>query len=322
MVELELSIGSNEIVSVDAQCERLLLAFRDVPSTYGAMRDFVAFLADVRARTGTQGWSACVEAIRRHELGRLLRNDPMVRRSQWRAQGTEPYDVVEAFVREWDDAAESLLEADEAGQSLNAVTVAGPIGSAMRERRDGVRPFLLNAVRRGFRPDILGLGAGRASEADIFADGDRHGIASWTVVDEERGEDASLRRRGLDFPTRRIGQPQDYLASAPADARFDLIYAIHALDTLGDDAAIDFLSGAAARLKPNGCVLVSSFAPSLREAVYMDAVLDWRPALRDERMLARLFSSVPLPPSGVGTVWKGASDGVTFGLVERKAWAD
>lgn len=321
-MELELSIGSTEIVSIEAECERLLLAFRDVPSTYAAMRDFVSFLTELRARSGADGWRASVEALRQHELGRLLRNDPMVRRCQWRAAGAEPYDIVEAFVREWDDAATSLLEAEEAGQSLNAVTLAGPIGSAMRERRDGVRPFLLNAVRRGFRPDILGLGAGRASEADIFAAGDHHGIASWTVVDEERGEDASLRRRGLDFPVRRIARPRDYLASAPAAARFDLIYAVHALDTLGDDEAVDFLKDAVARLKPNGCVLVSSFAPSLREAVYMDAVLDWRPALRDEWALSRLLASLKLPPSAICSVWKGASEGVTFGLIEHKAWAN
>ena len=321
-MELELSIGSNEIVSIDAECERLLLAFRDVPSTYAAMRDLISVLTDLRSRSGAEGWRLSVNALRQHELGRLLRNDPMVRRCQWRAVDAEPYDIVEAFVREWDDAATSLLEAEEVGQSLNAVTISGPIGAAMRERRDGVRPFLLNAVRRGFKPDILGLGAGRASEADIFTAGDHHGIASWTVVDEERGEDAGLRRRGMDFPVRRTASPQAYLASAPADARYDLIYATHALDTLGDEAALDFLNGAVARLKPNGCVLVSCFAPSLREAVYMDAVLDWRPALRDERMMTRLLGTVPLPPHATSTVWKGASDGVVFGLIECKAWAD
>ena len=321
-MELELSIGSTKVVSIEAECERLLLAFRDVPSTYAALRELVAFLTDLRDRSGTEGWRLSVEALRQHELGRLLRNDPMVRRCQWRAADAEPYDIVEAFVREWDDAAESLLEAEEVGQSLNTVTIAGPIGTAMRERRDGVRPFLLNAVRRGFKPDILGLGAGRASEADIFAAGDHHGINSWTVVDEDRGEDASLRRRGMDFPHRRNASPQDYLGHAPADARFDLIYATHALDTLGDDAALDFLNSAVARLKPNGCLLVSSFAPSLREAVYMNAVLDWHPTVRDERMMTRLLGSVPLPPHATSTVWKGASEGVIFGLIERKAWAD
>jgi len=321
-VELELSIGSTKIVSIEAECERLLLAFRDVPSTYAAMRDLVSFLAEARSRAGSEGWRIYVEAMRQHEFGRLLRNDPMVRRCQWRAPGVEPYDIVEAFVREWDDAATSLLEAEEVGQSINAVTIAGPLGAAMRERRDGVRPFLLSAVRRGFRPDIVGLGTGRASEAEIFAGGDHHGIASWTVVDEERGDDASLRRRGLEFPVRLTASPEDYLANAPADERFDLIYATHALDTLGDDAALDFLNASVARLKPNGSLFVSSFAPSLLEAVYMDAVLDWHPALRDERVLSRLLSSVKLPPSSTCTVWKGASEGVTFGLIERKAWAD
>ena len=321
-MELELSIGSTKIVSIEAEWERLLLAFRDVPSTHAALRELNSSLIDLHARSGVEGWRAGVEALRQHELGRLLRNDPMVRRCQWRPAGTEPYDIVEAFVREWDDASESLLEAEEVGQALNIATIAGPIGAAMRERRDGVRPFLLNAVRRGFKPDILGLGAGRASEADIFAAGDDHGINSWTVVDEERGEDAGLRRRGLDFPLRRTANPHDYLTSAPEDARFDLIYATHALDTLGDDDALDFLNGAVARLKPNGCVLVSSFAPSLRETVYMDAVLDWRPNLRDERMMTRLLGTVPLPPHATSTVWKGASDGVVFGLIERKAWAD
>lgn len=316
-VRIEFPVAAIGLQSASEECERLLLGFRDAPSVYSAMNELIGHLA---ARRGTESWRATVEAMREHELGRLLRNDPMVRRCQWRTPAQKPFAITEAFVREWDDAAESLLEAEAPGQLVNAALSAGPLASAVRERRDGVRAFVLNAVRSGFRPEILGLGTGRSAEADLFAAGDEGRIAGWTVTEDEAGEDSGLRRRGLNLPRRVAARPKDFLAGT--DARFDLIYTVDALDDLGEGAAVELLTAALARLKPNGRLLVSSFAPSLRETAYMEAVLDWRPALRDERSLAGLLGMLALPASASWTVWSGASGGVTFGLVETKAWAE
>ena len=82
-----------------SEFDRLILDMRDIPSTSAAMSRLVELLRCYRAQLSDGGWRFFVELLRRHELGRLLRTDPMVRRCQWHQADADPYDIVEAFVR-------------------------------------------------------------------------------------------------------------------------------------------------------------------------------------------------------------------------------
>jgi hypothetical protein len=67
-------------------------------------------------------------------------------------------------------------------------------------------------------------------------------------------------------------------------------------------------------------MVVSAFAPDLPEAAYLDAVLDWRPRLRDEVMLGQLIATAAHHRDG-RSIWRGGSDRVVFGMIERQSWA-
>jgi hypothetical protein len=121
-----------------AELDRLTLEMHDVPSTASAVKRLVGWLGDERGRSLGIGWRVCVELLRGHELGRLLRTDPMVRRCQWRPAERHLYGLVEPFVWGWDDAADAIVEADEPGQTIHTVFMAMGLAAAMRERRDMV----------------------------------------------------------------------------------------------------------------------------------------------------------------------------------------
>src|SRR5579871_3847579 len=95
-----------------AEFDRLILEMRDVPSTALAVKRLVLWLRNESRRSFAGGWRLCGELLRGHELGRLLRTDPMVRRCQWRPAGSGAYALVEPFVQDWDDAREVLVEAE------------------------------------------------------------------------------------------------------------------------------------------------------------------------------------------------------------------
>src|SRR5690349_21511374 len=100
-----------------AEFDRLTLEMRDVPSTMAAVKRLVRLLAEERKRSLDSGWRLAVELLRGHELGRLIRTDPMARRCQWRPAEKDAYALVEPFVWGWDDAVDAVAETEPAGQA-------------------------------------------------------------------------------------------------------------------------------------------------------------------------------------------------------------
>jgi SAM-dependent methyltransferase len=300
--------------------DRLTLEMRDVPSTAAAVKRLVRWLGDERKRSLGVGWRLCVELMRGHELGRLLRTDPMVRRCQWRPSEGDAYGLVEPFVWGWDDAMDATVEAEGPGLTINTVFMATGLAAAMRERRDMVRTYLPAAASAGAGTAVLSLGAGRAPETKLAAPDGPLDFGQWIAVDPATGEDASLRRRAsrIDWRTMPL---IDFLDTRRGTESFDFIYMIDALDALDDRAAALLVEKAARLLRPNGRLLLSAFATDLPEAPYMDAVLDWRPTLRGESEFAALLKGVAVDGRTSIATWRGGSERVAFAVLERLSWA-
>jgi SAM-dependent methyltransferase len=300
-----------------ATVDRLIDDIRDIPSTATAVRRLVEGIQS--SRLDPAGWPGMVTALRSDELGRLLRTDPMVRRCQWRQNGADAYDIVEAYVMDWGDAADSLIEAEAPGPTVNAVFLAMGMGAAVRERRTMLHGFLAAASRDA---RILGLGAGRSPELAMLAPTGPLDVAQWVIADDDPSEDAMHRRSASPRVERRVERPADALAaSAAKNESFDVIYAVDAFDGMTDGEAVALIEQAAALLAPNGRLVISAFASDLPEAAYLDAVLDWRPRLRDEALLGQLLARGAPDTAFARTVWRGGSNRVVFGSIERQSWA-
>ena len=113
----------------------------------------------------------------------------------------------------------------------------------------------------------------------------------------------------------------EFLDTRLGTESFDLIYMIDALDGLDDRAAAALVEKAARVIRPNGRLVLSAFAPDLAEAAYMDAVLDWQPALRGESELEALLKGIAVDGRMSIATWRGGSERVAFGAVERLSWA-
>jgi SAM-dependent methyltransferase len=305
---------------VVAELDRLVLDMRDTPSTSAAIRRLCEWLGGIRRESMGAGWGFLVDVLRGHDVGRLLRTDPMVRRCQWRPAVGEPYDIVEAFVMGWDDATDSLLEAEPPGLIVNTVFLAIGLAAAMRERRAMVHAFLPGVAEGGPASAVLGLGAGRAPETAVIAPDGPLAIEHWIAVDPTANEDAILRRRHSARIDWRTAPLSGFLDTARGTETFDLIYVVDALDTLDDRDAAGLIERAAALLRPNGKLIVSAFAPNLPDAAYMDAALDWRPMLRGEAEIEALFKAVRVDGRAGWSVWRGGTERVVFGVLQRLSW--
>lgn len=290
----------------------------DIPSTCAAVRRLVYSLEATQRDPG--GWSDAVASLRSDEAGRLLRTDPMVRRCQWRQPNAKAYDIVEAFVMGWGDARDALTECEQPGQTINATFLAMGIAAAVCERRTMLGGFFTATPRHG---RILGLGAGRSPELDLLAPTGTINVGKWVIVDGEASEDSVHRKVSSSSVERRImALPQAMEAAAANQESFDLIYMVDALDAMADDgAAVSAIEQALRLLTPNGRVVVSAFAADLPGALYLDGVLDWRPRLRDELMLGQVLARAAADGQYARSVWRGGSNRVVFGMVERKSWA-
>lgn len=297
--------------------DRLFTEIRDIPSACTALRRLVEGIET--SRNDYSQWPALTAALRSDELGRLLRTDPMVRRCQWRQAGIDPYDIVESFVMGWGDAADSLIEAEPPGVTINTVFLAMGLAAAIRERRTMLHGFLAAAPREA---SVLGLGAGRSPELALLAPDGPIDVSRWVVADDDPSEDAVQRNSTSPRVERIFARPTDALKAAGARLdRFDLIYAVNLLDGLSDAEAAALIGRAAGLLAPNGRLVVSTFAADLPEAAYLDAVLDWRPALRDDSLLAELLAGASAEGRYAHAVWRGGSNRVIFGSIERQSWA-
>lgn len=314
-------LAADGVIDVQSEFDSLLADLRDVPSIPPVLRRLADRLRTVRLQTSGLSWRIISQAFRGHELARVLRTDPMVRRCQWRQPDASVYAIVEAFVMGWDDANDCLLEAEEPGHALNTAFLNLGLGAALRERRNTLHSLIARTARSAYRCSVLGLGAGRAPEVDVLTPGDPLPIHSWLTVDEAARDEPSRRRGTPDAVRRVVARPADWLA-AGTDERFDVIYAVDALDLLDDGQAVAFLEKAIDLLRPNGRMVLSALVPDLPESGYLDAVLDWRPNLRDGSELERLVDAAAPGHRIARTSWRGATDRVAFILVERNAWAD
>ena len=88
-----------------------------------------------------------------------------------------------------------------------------------------------------------------------------------------------------------------------------------------DGEAVSMIEQAIKLLTPNGRIIVSAFAADLPEAVYLDGVLDWRPRLRDEITLGPVLARAAADGPYARAVWRGGSNRLVFGTIERQSWA-
>ena len=117
------------------------------------------------------------------------------------------------------------------------------------------KSYVAAQVRPWLRGDVLEVGAGIGTTARAYWPRAAASVTRWVALEPDRSLadriPATLQGTGL-VPEIVVGT----IADLPADARFDALLYIDVLEHIPDDAAE--LERAAARLKPNGAVIVLS----------------------------------------------------------------
>jgi extracellular factor (EF) 3-hydroxypalmitic acid methyl ester biosynthesis protein len=184
---------------------------------------------------------------------------------------------------------------------------------SVRDRRDRLTRLIdvTAAERKDAR--ILSLACGHLREArrsTAVRDGT---IAEFVALDQDR---RSLDTIACDLPTACVTRVnasiRRFLVDASMYGTFDLIYAAGLYDYLDDDLARRLTTSIAAALRPGGSMLVANFAPELREAAYMEAVMRWNLIYRNEDQVRQFAADISPETLADATVSRDALGNIVY----------
>lgn len=308
----EAKITPPHVVPFLDQTADALQSIERIPAAWGALLDGLRRLRDA---AHTPDWHA---AVRAHRLAVLLREEPATawafRRPRGRAGDARLLD----YLYEHPSAVDDRAAWSARGRVMNAMLVSCAVAAALQERRRVLARLLDGAAGRVNGATGLVLGCGHMREIE-FA----HALDRFDAILGLDPEPASIATVQADY--RAIANLRaehasvaDILAAVNDGPGFDVAYATSLYDVLDERRAAGLTARLFAALKPGGRLLLSSFCPGVLDYGYMDAVMDWPVAVRDEAALHRLIDGLPGTEIARATLFRGRNRVMVYALVERR----
>lgn len=224
-----------------------------------------------------------------HPLHRLLLEDPFTERGFLKLRG-QPVDAAmfDYIFRP------RYMPLSEVGEAVHFVITNLGVARSITRRRDRFAKAIAQTVRGDRKARILSLGNGHLRELDT-ARGllDRRDFQI-SALDTDAASLREAVNANPDFNIVPLLQPVWHFVRQESAVAFDLIYSASLFDHVADDEAFDLLGRLVERLAPGGRLIVGSYAPENYARGYMEGVMGWSVAYRNERDLERLCDSSKL----------------------------
>lgn len=272
-----------------ASADRLDFAYSHLLSedVYGAMNTLHEFLGDMRGDMPTQEWRAFASGFRSHNLHEVLLQSPFARRSFEKPRGYAGDAALIDLIYGCGPRPDNLTSL---GQAIYAWEFDSSGCRSVRHRRVRLAREidLLAADRRDIR--VLAIAAGHLREAELST-ALREGRVTLVAMDQDATSLALIQQTYADCGvTPCIGTVRDVIRRKVPKASFDLVYAAGLYDYLADNVAVALTDALLKVVAPGGRLLVANFTPSMRDAGYMEAVMDWYLWYRDESHMLNMLS--------------------------------
>jgi extracellular factor (EF) 3-hydroxypalmitic acid methyl ester biosynthesis protein len=270
-----------------------LQAGEDVEETIAMIVDN---LQRMRRALPTRLWKefATIEC-RRHPLIDLLHLDPLTLRSYTRLPGVSDADVLD-FMFAGEAVYDSVDTGDnsEVGRRIFRATSNLEVSRAIRARRRVITKKLNELVLREPEPHVLSFQCGRLREATYCSGIRERRIGRYVAIDQDRENLAVVERElgacGVESVHASLN---DLLSNRVFFAGFDFVYSIGAYNYLPDDRAQELTGLLFSLLNPGGRLLFTNFLPTLGDAGYMEAYMDWWLTYRTKAQLLQLAAALP-----------------------------
>ncbi len=255
-------------------------------------------LIGLRAQAGYDEWrSFARETATTHPIRDILHQDPLTRRSFEKPRGYAGDAVMIDYVYRHQGANGTT----DVGKTILECLTSSRLAEAVRWRKGVLAAKVDEAGIRVKRPHVLALACGHLREGricDQFQSGRigeyialDHDGESLNVVEREFGQLGvkTVQASVLDLP--RAVPP--VFSPGKRTSGFDLIYAAGLYDYLWQGAAKELTAYSFNLLRSGGRLLVANILPTVPEAGYMEAIMDWWLVYRTVDQLAAVADSIP-----------------------------
>ena len=232
-------------------------------------------------------WEELISICRRHSICSTLHQDPLTQRSFQKPRGYSGDAVMIDMI--YDHPVDGIQHT----AISRYTTGTGTAAKAVRDRRSLIASIVDRLCKVGRSPRILSIAAGHLREAELSTAFQRGEIEEWVALDQDEQSLGECERRYRGSVIRPLkGSVRQLLSGKLPLGEFDFVYAAGLFDYLSVPVAGALVSRMFEMLKPNGTVLVANFSPTLVDAGYMEAFMDWKLTYRSEGDMKALLAVV------------------------------
>jgi hypothetical protein len=258
------------------------------------MDSMVGRLAEVRS-IGADPWRTAVESIRRHPVTRIFHEDPLTHRAFHRPHGHSCDAVMLDLICHETSDAFRTEEMSAVGRWLWEYTSSMTFAEAMRNRRDMIACQIDAVAESCNGAEVLAIESGHLREAARSVAVRAQSLRRFVALDHDSHAVAGIERHFARSSVNAIHTPTYAVLKGAGNAlgRFDFIYSSGLFLRLDTKAAVRALTAMFGMLKPGGKLIAAGLAPTVVEAAYMEAFMDWWPVYRDAQEMMELPSGIP-----------------------------
>lgn len=260
-----------------------------------ALADLADGLDRIRASLGGEQWKLAAERIRRHPVTAAIHLDPLTRRGFHKPCGHAGDAVMIDMIYRGQTSAADGPNPGALGARIRDFTSARPIACAIRNRRDLIAEQIDGIAECHSGAEILAIEAGHMREAHLSNAVKRRALRRIVALDHDVHAIETLERELGRSGVTAIHTPSYALLNGARNAlgHFDFIYSAGLFDRLEMKPARRAMAAMFAMLKPGGKLWIANLLPSIRDAAYIEAFMNWWPIYRDSAALEALAGDIP-----------------------------
>jgi extracellular factor (EF) 3-hydroxypalmitic acid methyl ester biosynthesis protein len=251
-----------------------------VETLYEMVRDLDK-IYDVAARHGMlEKFRAACQSHRFHQMMLL---DPYTERAFTKPRGYAGDATMLDFIYR-----PTRLELAGSAEAIHALTTRSTTAASILWRRDHLAAEVARTVNAVPGARILSVASGHLRELDIVRAMVEHRNFEIVALDQDQASLEEAVNSYGDFNIRPINRPITFLLKGDLAVNYDLIYAAGLFDYLQTKLASALLGRLLSLLSPSGKLILGNFAPENYGRGYMEGMMNWSLAYRNEAELEAL----------------------------------
>jgi extracellular factor (EF) 3-hydroxypalmitic acid methyl ester biosynthesis protein len=285
--------------------------------TVGAMDTLHRALLKSWKRNDVAARESAIEEVRSHSIFAKLLADPMTRRAFVKPRGYPGDADLIDLIYGLEPAVAALNAASPTGRAIYAYNVETIAAQGVRNRRNYIAKVIDEIAERKPKTEVLAVGCGHLRELERCSPTSLRAIARFVGLDHDRRTTSFVTGQSYaDFVEPLTASIGVLLRKEIDLGSFDLIYAAGIYDYLQDKLFIALTRRLWEMCRPGGTLLIANLTPQNPQIGYLDACMDWRFVLRNEKRISLLLDAA-IGDSHSAQLFREPTKVIAFAKVEK-----